>query len=367
MKTEEKKKVKFKDRVKQVFNHIFVDGLTGMAWGLFCTLIIGLIIEQIGKLIGANQVGNLFTIIGKVCQALTGAGIGVGVAAKYKSTPFVTASAAGAGLIGAFASKILAGTVFVNGAIVLAGPGEPMSAFIASFMGIEFGRLVSGKTKMDIIIVPIVTILIGGAMGLIVGPGISNVMLALGKLINWAVDKQPFIMGILVSVLMGMILTLPISSAALSIILNLSGLAAGAATVGCCANMIGFAVASYKENKVGGLISQGVGTSMLQVPNIMKKPVIWVPAITASAILGPISTMVFKMTNNASGAGMGTSGLVGQLMTWQTMAPDRNHTILILEILLLHFILPALIAWIVSTILRKKNIIKDGDMKLEEQ
>ena len=192
-------------------------------------------------------------------------------------------------------------------------------------------------------------------------------MLALGKVINWAVDKQPFIMGIIVSVLIGMILTLPISSAALAIILNLSGLAAGAATVGCSANMIGFAVASYKENKMGGLVSQGVGTSMLQVPNIMKKPVIWLPAIIASAILGPLSTMVFKMTNNASGAGMGTSGLVGQLMTWETMAPTRNHLVLFLEILLLHFILPALIAWIVSTILRKKKIIKDGDMKLEQQ
>lgn len=364
---EEKKKPTFKTKVKEVFNHVFVDGLTGMAWGLFCTLIIGLIIEQIGKLIGANQVGNLFIIIGKLCSALTGAGIGIGVATKYKSTPFVTASAGAAGLIGAFASKILAGTVFVNGSVVLTGPGEPMSAFIASLIGIEFGKLVSGKTKMDIIIVPIVTILIGGAVGLIVGPAISDVMLALGKVINWAVDKQPFLMGIIVSVLMGMILTLPISSAALSIILNLSGLAAGAATVGCCANMVGFAVASYKENKVGGLISQGVGTSMLQVPNIMKKPVIWVPAITASAILGPLSTMVFKMTNNASGAGMGTSGLVGQFMTWQTMSPTRNNVVLFLEILLLHFILPAIIAWIVSTILRKKNIIKDGDMKLEDQ
>ena len=364
---EEKKKVKFKDRVKAVFNHVFIDGLTGMAWGLFCTLIIGLIIEQIGKLIGANQVGNLFIIFGKLASALTGAGIGIGVATKFKSTPFVTASAATAGLIGAFAAKILAGTVFVNGTVVLAGPGEPLSAFIAALIGIEFGRLVSGKTKVDIIVVPLVTILIGGAVGLIVGPKISELMLALGKVINWAVDKQPFIMGIIVSVLMGMILTLPISSAALAIILNLSGLAAGAATVGCSANMIGFAVASYKENKMGGLVSQGVGTSMLQVPNIMKKPVIWLPAIIASAILGPLSTMVFKMTNNASGAGMGTSGLVGQLMTWETMAPTRNLLVLFLEILLLHFILPALIAWIVSTIMRKKKIINDGDMKLEQQ
>lgn len=365
MEKKEKEKITFKAKLKKLFNHVFVDGLTGMSWGLFSTLIIGLIIEQIGKLFGDNQIGNMLIIFGKLAQAITGAGIGIGVASKYKSTPFVTTSAAVAGLIGAFASKIIAGTVFVEGSIVLTGPGEPMSAFIASLVGIELGRLVTGKTKIDIIIVPIITILTGGAVGLLVGPAISNFMLALGNIINWAVDKQPLVMGIIVSVLMGMILTLPISSAALSIILNLNGLAAGAATVGCCANMIGFAVASYKENKVSGLLSQGIGTSMLQVPNIMKKPVIWLPAIISSAILGPISTMVFKMTNNASGAGMGTSGLVGQLMTWQDMQANTNHLVLIGEILLLHFILPAIIAYIVSTILRKKNIIKDGDMKLE--
>lgn len=192
-------------------------------------------------------------------------------------------------------------------------------------------------------------------------------MTALGALINWSVERQPILMGILVSVIMGMILTLPISSAAIAIILNLNGLAAGAATVGCCANMIGFAVASFKENKFGGLISQGIGTSMLQVPNIMKKPVIWLPAIIASAILGPLSTTVFNMTNNASGAGMGTAGLVGQFMTWETMSSSETPVILLIKILLLHFILPGLIAWLVSFILRKKNIIKDGDMKLQSE
>lgn len=350
---------------KELFNHIFIDGLTGMAWGLFSTLIIGLIIEQIGKLIGNNQIGNMLILIGKVCASLTGAGIGVGVAVKYKASPFVTISAGMAGLIGAFASKILVGSVLVNGSIILTGPGEPMGAFIASLVGIEIGKLITGKTKVDIILVPLATILIGGAIGLLVGPAISNFMTILGNMINWAVEKQPFIMGILVSVIMGMILTLPISSAAISIILNLSGLAAGAATVGCCANMIGFAIASYKENKVGGLLSQGIGTSMLQVPNIMKKPVIWLPAIIASAILGPVSTMVFHMTNNASGAGMGTAGFVGQFMTWQTMAGAESPVTLIIKIALLHFILPGMIAWVVSYVMRKKGIIKDGDMKLE--
>lgn len=355
-----------KKKIKKIFNHIFIDGLTGMAWGLFSTLIIGLIIEQIGKLVGDCLVGNTLIMFGKICSILTGAGIGVGVAIKYKSSNFVTLSAAGAGLIGAYASKIITGSIFVNGSIVLSGPGEPLGAFLASFVGITFGNLASGKTKVDIIVVPLVTIILGGAVGLLVGPSISSMMNALGNLINWSVEKQPFVMGILVSIIMGMILTLPISSAALAIILNLSGLAAGAATVGCSANMIGFAVASYKENKVSGLLSQGLGTSMLQVPNIMKKPIIWLPAIVASAILGPLSTMVFKMTNNSSGAGMGTSGLVGQFMTWQTMSGVENHLTLLIKILLLHFILPGLIAYLVSFIMRKKGIIKEGDMKLEQ-
>ena len=354
-----------KEKIKGIFEHIFIDGLTGMAWGLFSTLIIGLIIEQIGKLIGIESISNMLILIGKVCASLTGAGIGVGVAVKYKSSPFVTVSAGIAGLIGAFASKILANSVYVNESIVLTGPGEPLGAFIASFVGIELGKLITGKTKIDIILVPLVTIICGGVVGLLVGPAISSFMLSIGNIINWAVEKQPFIMGIIVSVVMGMVLTLPISSAALAIILNLNGLAAGAATVGCCANMIGFAVASFKENKIGGLLSQGIGTSMLQVPNIMKKPVIWLPAIIASVILGPISTLVFHMENNPSGAGMGTSGLVGQFMTWQTMAGSENQIILLIKILLLHFILPGLIAWFVSFIMRKKGIIKDGDMKLD--
>lgn len=352
-------------KLKEMLNHIFIDGLTGMAWGLFSTLIIGLILTQIGGFI-PNRVGELIVIIGKVASALTGAGIGIGIASKFKSGTYVTVSAAIAGMIGAFATKILAGEVFTSaGTIVFAGPGEPLGAFIAAIVGIEIGNLITGKTKVDIILVPLTTIISGAIVGLLLGPTISSFMTALGALINWSVERQPIIMGILVSVIMGMILTLPISSAAISIILNLSGLAAGAATVGCCANMIGFAVASFKENKFGGLISQGIGTSMLQVPNIMKKPVIWLPAIIASAILGPLSTTVFNMTNNASGAGMGTSGLVGQFMTWETMSGTETSIVLLIKILLLHFILPGLIAWIVSYILRKKNIIKEGDMKLQ--
>ncbi len=287
-------------KIKEILNHFFIDGLTGMAWGLFSTLIIGLIITQIASFI-PGRIGVLLNVIGKVASSLTGAGIGVGVATKFKAGAFTTVSAGVAGLVGAFASKIIEGSLYTeSGAVLLAGPGEPLGAFIAAIIAIEIGNLLTGKTSMDIIIVPIASILSGSFIGLLIGPPISEAMLTLGSFINWAVEQQPIIMGIIVSVVMGMILTLPISSAAISIILNLSGLAAGAATVGCCANMVGFAVASFRDNKISGLVSQGLGTSMLQVPNILKKPIIWLPAIVASAVLGPISTTLFKMTNNAS-------------------------------------------------------------------
>ena len=350
--------------LKKLANRIFIEGLTGMAHGLFATLIIGTIIQQIGTLVGGD-IGNLIFVVGKVAAAMTGAGIGVGVAYRFKESSLVVLSAATAGMVGAFASKILAGTVLVDGSMVFAGPGEPLGAFLAAYIGIEVGHLLAGKTKIDIIVTPLVTIGAGSVVGLILGPPISKFMTMLGELINWGTEQQPFLMGIVVSVLMGMILTLPISSAALGVILDLSGLAAGAATVGCCCNMVGFAVASYRENKVGGLLAQGIGTSMLQVPNIVKKPIIWLPAILSSAILGPIGTMVFKMTNNATGSGMGTAGLVGQLMTWQDMAGTVEPTMLLIKILLIQVILPAIVTLIISEFMRKKKWIKYGDMKLD--
>ena len=341
--------------MKKLLNHIFIDGLSGMALGLFSTLIVGTIIQQIGNLIGGN-IGDMLFIMGKMAAAMTGAGIGVGVAHRYQESPLVVLSAATAGM---------AGSLLVDGSVVLAGPGEPLGAFVAAFAGIELGHLVSGKTKVDILVTPIVTIVTGCAVGLIVGPPISKFMTGLGAIINWGTEQQPFIMGIVVSVLMGMILTLPISSAALGIILNLSGLAAGAATIGCCCNMVGFAVASYRENKVAGLLAQGIGTSMLQVPNIVRKPIIWIPAIVSSAVLGPVSTMLVKMTSNATGSGMGTAGFVGQIMTYQTMAPEIGGTMTMIIIVVFQIVLPAVITLAVSEFMRKKGWIKDGDMKLE--
>ena len=241
--------------MKNYLNHIFIDGLAEMAHGLFATLIVGTIIQQIGLLAGGST-GDMIYLIGKMAAAVTGAGIGVGVACRFKESTLVVVSAAITGMVGAFACKLLAGAVLVEGAIVLAGPGEP-----------------------------------------------------LGAMINWGTEQQPFLMGIVVSVLMGMILTLPISSAALGIILNLSGIAAGAATVGCCCNMIGFAVASYRENGVGGL--------------------------------------------------------VGQIMTWQTMAEAEPTAVILLKILIIQIFLPAAVTLLISEFMRKKGWIAEGDMKLE--
>lgn len=351
--------------MRSILDRIFVDGLGGMAQGLFATLIIGTIIQQIGGFVGGDA-GNLLYLAGKMAAAMTGAGIGVGVARKFDASQLVVVSAATAGMIGAFASKLLAGEVMQeNGVMMFSGPGEPLGAFVAAYVAIEVGILISGKTKLDILITPFVCIGVGSVVGLFVGPPISRFMAWLGSLINWGTEQQPFLMGIVVSVLMGMILTLPISSAALGVILNLSGLAAGAATIGCCCNMVGFAVASFRENKFGGLLAQGIGTSMLQVPNIVRRPLIWLPAILSSAILGPIGTMVLHMTNNATGSGMGTAGLVGPIMTWQVMTQTEQPMIVLLKILVIQVLLPAFVTLGISEFMRKKKWIRFGDMKLD--
>lgn len=350
--------------LKKILDKIFIDGLSGMAQGLFATLIVGTIVQQIGTLVG-GETGNYIFLVGKVAASLTGAGIGVGVAHRFQESSLVVLSSAAAGMIGGYAGNLLAGSMVSGGNVILAGPGEPLGAFIAAFIGIQAGHLISGKTKIDILLTPIVTIGIGGTTGILVGPSISKFMMGLGDMINWGTEQQPLIMGIVVSVLMGMALTLPISSAALGVILNLNGLAAGAATVGCCCNMIGFAVASFRENKVGGLLAQGIGTSMLQVPNIVRNPLIWLPSILSSAILGPVGTIFLHMTNNATGSGMGTAGLVGQIMTWQTMTVAEPSTIVIIKIVAIQILLPAIVTVCISEFMRKKGWIKSGDMKLD--
>ena len=344
--------------MKKVLNHIFIDGLSGMALGLFSTLIIGTIIGQIGTLVG-NEIGTYLIAISSVAKTVTGAGIGVGVAAKFKQGPLVTVSAAVAGMIGAFPTLGME-------SFALGKAGEPLGAFVAALIGIECGRLVAGRTKIDIILTPLVSICTGAAAGFIVGPPISNFMKWLGNLVNINVEASPILGGIAVSVLMGMILTLPISSAALGVSMGLTGLAAGAATIGCCCQMVGFAVASYRENKFGGFIAQGIGTSMLQVPNILRRPLIWLPPIISSAILGPIASAVLHMVSTPIGSGMGSAGFVGQIAVYGAMIETgMSSKVALIQIILMHFVLPAVVTLIFSEGMRKAGWIKDGDMKLE--
>ena len=344
--------------MKKILNHIFIDGLSGMALGLFSTLIIGTIIGQIGTLVG-NEIGTYLIAISSVAKTVTGAGIGVGVAAKFKQGPLVTVSAAVAGMIGAFPALGME-------SFALGKAGEPLGAFVAALIGIECGRLVAGRTKIDIILTPLVSICTGAAAGFIVGPPISNFMKWLGNLVNINVEASPILGGIAVSVLMGMILTLPISSAALGVSMGLTGLAAGAATIGCCCQMVGFAVASYRENKFGGFIAQGIGTSMLQVPNILRRPLIWLPPIISIAILGPIASAVLHMVSTPIGSGMGSAGFVGQIAAYGAMLETgMSSKVALIQIIIMHFVLPAVVTLIFSEGMRKAGWIKDGDMKLE--
>jgi len=346
-------------KLTRFLNEIFIDGLSGMALGLFSTLIIGTIIAQIGTLIGGDA-GVYIGAVAKVAKTLTGAGIAVGVASKFKEGPLVTVSAAVAGMIGAFP-----GVTAMEG-YTLGAPGEPLGAFIAAIVAIKLGHLVAGKTKVDILITPLVAIGTGAVAGFIMGPPISKFMAFLGNLVNINVEAHPIVGGIIVSVLMGMILTLPISSAAIGISMGISGLAAGAATIGCCCNMVGFAVASFRENGFGGLVAQGVGTSMLQVPNIVKKPIIWLPAIISSAVLGPIASAVLKMTSTPVGSGMGSAGFVGQIAAYGSMVEGGMAPGLAISlIVIMHFVLPGVVAFAISEVMRKAGLIKGGDMKLD--
>lgn len=346
--------------IKKYLNRLFIDGLSGMAYGLFATLIIGTIICQIGTLAGNNPVGAYITAMGNIAKTITGAGIGVGVACKLKSSPLTTVSAAVAGMVGAFPRLSLE-------TLAVGSPGEPLGAFIAAYIAIEIGTLVSGKTRLEIILTPLCCISVGAAAGYFVGPYISTAMKWIGGIVNINVENSPVLGGIIVSTVMGILLTLPISSAAIGISMGITGLAAGAATVGCCCNMVGFAVISYRENRVGGLIAQGIGTSMLQMPNIVRRPLIWLPSILSSAILGPIASAVLKMVSTPVGSGMGSAGLVGQFACFDAMtAAGVSPVVTLLEIVLMHFAAPALLCLGISEAMRKLGWIRSGDLKLED-
>ncbi|MDU6361756.1 MAG: PTS sugar transporter subunit IIC [Clostridiales bacterium] len=351
--------------MQKFIDRYLIKGLGGMASGLFCTLIIGLIIKQVGLFFPGTAIGNALLGIASLATVLTGVGIAIGTAHQLGASKLVLYASAINGLIGAYATGFINNTLIQEGSVILSGPGDPVGAFLATVIGLEIGMLVAGKTKLDILVTPAVTIVVGCMTAVALGPPISNFMTGLGQVISAATELQPLLMGMIISVLMGMFLTLPISSAAIALMLGLSGLAGGAATAGCCAQMIGFAVISYRENKVGGLLAQGLGTSMLQVPNIVRNPLIWIPPTLASAITGPIATVIFKMENIAAGAGMGTSGLVGPIFTWQTMSETYSPLYTGLAIILVLFVLPGVLSFIFAEIMRKKGLIKFGDLKLE--
>ncbi len=317
----------------------FVDAMGSMAYGLFASLLIGTIIGTLGDRLHVA----LLTQIGDFCKAATGPALGVAIAYALKAPVLVLLSAAVVG----YAGNSL---------------GGPVGALLATIVGTELGKLVSKETPVDIIVTPAVTIFSGALIAIFAGPAVSALMNALGVVIMRATELRPVLMGIIVSVIVGIVLTLPISSAALCVMLGLSGIAAGAATAGCCAQMVGFAVMSFRENRWGGLLAQGLGTSMLQMGNIVKNPRIWIPPTLAAAVTGPIAAAVFKLESIPTAAGMGTCGLVGPIGIITAMEPSANMW---LGILLVCFLLPGVLTWLFALPMRKLGWIREGDLTLK--
>ncbi len=341
----------FLDRklVKPSAKLYFVDAMGSMALGLFATLLIGTIFKTLGQYTG----WELLTEIAGFATNATGAALGVAIALKLQAPPLVMLSAAVAGMIGNGL-----GTTIGESAVT-AGPA---GAFVVVIVAVELGKIVSKETHVDIIVTPVVTILSAMLIGQLVCPAIAWCMYWLGAFINTATLMQPLLMGILVSAVVGIILTLPISSAAICAMIGITGLAGGAATAGCCAQMVGFAIISFRENRWAGLVAQGLGTSMLQMGNIVRNPRIWIPATLASMITGPMATLLFKLECTGVSAGMGTCGLVGPLGILTDMGASANSLV---GILVVCIVAPAILSLIFSEILRKIGWIKENDMKLE--
>ncbi|AMN68441.1 PTS sugar transporter subunit IIC [Psychrobacter sp. P11G5] len=350
--------------IKTFFQKYFIDAFTGMALGLFVTLIAGLIISQIGGWLDLPAL----VAVGKLASILMGAGIGVGIAYYLKAPTLVMLSCLVAGMLGAHSEALMTGTLFtsqVGGpATFVALPGNPIGAYLASVFAYRAGTWVAGKTKLDILLVPLLVCGVALLVCALLNPPIVAAVDAIGQGIQAATELQPLLMGIVIAVVVGILLTLPTSSAAICIAIGLGGLAGGAAVVGCAAHMIGFAVASFKDNGVSGVVSQGLGTSMLQIPNVLRKPLILLPAVIASAIVGPIATVGFGLACTATGAGMGTAGLVGVFGVIEASQGIMSTTELWTAIILLMFILPAVIAGTVAYVMRRMGWLVAGDMKL---
>ncbi|MBQ0017637.1 MAG: PTS sugar transporter subunit IIC [Clostridiales bacterium] len=341
-----------------------IDALSAMAQGLFCSLLIGTIINTIGTQFNiAFLTSSICTVngveytIGGLAIAMTGPAMAVAIGHALKAPPYVLFSLAAVG----FAA---------NG---LGGAGGPLAVLFIAIIAAEIGKMVAGETRIDLLVTPTVTIGVGVALAAWWAPGLGAAAMKVGDLVMWATDLRPFMMGIIVSVIIGMALTLPISSAAICAALGLTGLAGGAAVAGCCAQMVGFAVMSFPENKWGGLVSQGIGTSMLQMGNIVKNPRIWIAPTLTAAITGPISTCVFhmKMNGAAVSSGMGTCGLVGQIGVYSGWVADIASGAKSaitgtdwLGLILICFVLPAILAPLINAVCRKLGWVKDGDLTL---
>ena len=331
----------------------FVDAMGSMAVGLFATLLIGTIFQTLADYTGWDFLAQIATY----AKGCTGAALGVAIGYALKAPPLVLLSGA---VVGAIANGLP--TVFTLLGEETSLTAGPAGAFVVCIVAIELGKLVSKETPVDIIVTPVVTIGSGMALSLAVCPAISYCMFWLGNFINTATEMQPLLMGIIIAVVMGVILTLPISSAAICAMIGITGLAGGAATAGCCAQMVGFAVISFRENRWGGLVAQGLGTSMLQMGNIVKNPRIWIPATLASAFTGPMATVLFRLECTGVSAGMGTCGLVGPLGILTDMGTDNWFTWVGIAVTCIAA--PAVLSLIFSEILRKIGWIRENDMKL---
>lgn len=362
---ESREKRGLKATLQKYAKRYFIDAMGAMASGLFASLLMGTIIKTVGQVIldfvtqaQLQMLAETLVKIGTFASSMAGCAMAVAIGYALKADPLVLFSLAAVG----------------NAANSEGGAGGPLAVLVIAIVASEVGMLVSKKTKLDILVTPLVTIMVGCVLALTIARPIGNAAASLGGIVQWATARQPFVMGVVISVVMGMILTLPISSAAICNILGLTGIAGGAAVAGCCAQMVGFAVISFRENRWGGLVAQGLGTSMLQVPNIFKNPRIWIAPTLASAITGPLATVVFRMQMNSAGinSGMGTCGMVGPIGVingWFKPVAEGASAIVPgamdwIGLLLICIVLPALLSWVINLGLRKIGWVKDGDMKL---
>ena len=347
----------------------FIDAMGAMAQGLFCTLLVGTILNTIGQQFHIGFLNAVIVTIGKgdgavnytiggLCSAMVGPGMAVAIARALNAPPLVLFSLIPVG----FATNYMGGA------------GGPLAVLFVAIVAAEIGKAVSKETKIDILVTPIVTVLVGVGFAALIAAPVGNAAAAVGAAIRWATELQPFFMGIIVSVVIGVALTLPISSAAICAALGLTGLAGGAAVAGCCAQMVGFAVMSFRENRWGGLAAQGLGTSMLQMGNIVRNPKVWIPPTLASAITGPLATCLFRLEMNGApvSSGMGTCGLVGQIGVYtgwvNDVASGAKAAVTGMDwlgLVLISFVLPAVLTWLIAIPLRKCGWIKDGDLKLD--